>query len=174
MVAFTFVVKKDGSSWSAKRIAEEEEPQLTAEADDTYRCFSKLLVLNWREINVKSISVIVHTYLMTQLPYVGSCGTCFLVPIDIRKLKLIMINMLMFVVLTLPACKRSCYSWHLPRPAALSGCPSAQSPPRLLYIRCAPTRIQVLQPGWRQELLLEFKGPGHHIYIYMPKQFGSQ
>lgn len=45
MVAFTFVVKKDGSSWSAKRISEEEEPQLTAEADDTYRCLylSKLL-----------------------------------------------------------------------------------------------------------------------------------
>ncbi len=38
MVAFTFVVKKEGKSWSAQRVKDEEGPELTAEADDTYRC----------------------------------------------------------------------------------------------------------------------------------------
>jgi hypothetical protein len=37
MVAFTFVVKKEGKTWSATRVKDEEGPELTAEADDTYR-----------------------------------------------------------------------------------------------------------------------------------------
>lgn len=38
MVAFTFVLKKDGGSWNATRVKDEEGAELTAEADDTYRC----------------------------------------------------------------------------------------------------------------------------------------
>ena len=36
MVAFTFIAKKSGASWSANRISSEEGPELTAEADDTF------------------------------------------------------------------------------------------------------------------------------------------
>jgi hypothetical protein len=38
MVAFTFILRKDGSEWSAKRLADEEGEALTAEGADTYRC----------------------------------------------------------------------------------------------------------------------------------------
>ena len=40
MVAFTFVVKKEGKSWHATRVAaetEEEGEAIEASADDTYR-----------------------------------------------------------------------------------------------------------------------------------------
>lgn len=40
MVAFTFVIKKEGKSWNATRVASETEEDgepITAEADDTYR-----------------------------------------------------------------------------------------------------------------------------------------
>ncbi|EIE19081.1 hypothetical protein COCSUDRAFT_67960 [Coccomyxa subellipsoidea C-169] len=45
MVAFTFVVKKEGKSWSAQRVKDEEGPELTAEADDTYSLQKELLQL---------------------------------------------------------------------------------------------------------------------------------
>ena len=38
MVAFTFVLKKDGDSWAANRLDSEEGEALTAEGEDTYRC----------------------------------------------------------------------------------------------------------------------------------------
>ena len=40
MVAFTFVIKKEGKSWNATRVASETEDEgepITAEGDDTYR-----------------------------------------------------------------------------------------------------------------------------------------
>ncbi|KAK9904833.1 hypothetical protein WJX75_003450 [Coccomyxa subellipsoidea] len=45
MVAFTFVVKKEGKTWSATRVKDEEGPELTAEADDTYSLQKELLQL---------------------------------------------------------------------------------------------------------------------------------
>ena len=41
MVAFTFVVRKEGKSWHAARVAAETEDEgeaIEATADDTYRC----------------------------------------------------------------------------------------------------------------------------------------
>ena len=48
MVAFTFVVKKEGKSWHAARVAaetEEEGEAIEATADDTYRC-GRLVLLH--------------------------------------------------------------------------------------------------------------------------------
>lgn len=36
MVAFTYIAKRSGGSWSASRISSEEGPELSAEADDTF------------------------------------------------------------------------------------------------------------------------------------------
>lgn len=41
MVAFTFVIKKEGKSWHATRVASETDDEgeaITAEADSTYEC----------------------------------------------------------------------------------------------------------------------------------------
>lgn len=41
MVAFTFILKKEGKSWHATRVASETEDEgeaIEAQADDTYRC----------------------------------------------------------------------------------------------------------------------------------------
>ena len=42
-MAFTFILKKDGDSWSGNRLDSEEEA-LTAEAGDTYRCSKHCLL----------------------------------------------------------------------------------------------------------------------------------
>lgn len=45
MPAFTFILKEDGGSWSAKRLADEEGESLTAEASDSKSLQTELLSL---------------------------------------------------------------------------------------------------------------------------------
>lgn len=55
MVAFTFVVKKEGKSWHAARVAAETEDEgeaIEATADDTYRFgmpYTSLCFTGWAE-----------------------------------------------------------------------------------------------------------------------------
>ena len=61
MVAFTYIAKRSGDSWSASRLASEEGPELTAEGSDAYSLQRELKNLSIENSNGGGVQTLLTT-----------------------------------------------------------------------------------------------------------------
>ena len=61
MVAFTYIAKRSGGSWSASRISSEEGPELTAESSDTFSLQKELRDLSIQNASGGAVQTILST-----------------------------------------------------------------------------------------------------------------